>query len=113
MNSSNSNLDDIIMERLKSRQEKLSAIKEWQDKRHRKHDLLTGLIVSGMAASILFGIFTFKPFALQNNDIKVLDNEDIINNNNLKEIIIRNNKLNYNSTEVKTILNKFKTRIKR
>ena len=47
------------------------------------------------------------------NDIKVLDNEDIINNNNLKEIIIRNNKLNYNSTEVKTILNKFKTRIKR
>ena len=73
MNSSNSNLDDIIMERLKSRQEKLSAIKEWQDKRHRKHDLLTGLIVSGMAASILFGIFTFKPFALQNNDIKVLE----------------------------------------
>ena len=73
MNSSNSNLDDIIMERLKSRQEKLSAIKEWQDKRHRKHNLLTGLIVTGMAASILFGIFTFKPFALQDNDMKGLE----------------------------------------
>jgi hypothetical protein len=47
------------------------------------------------------------------DDIKILDNEDIINNTNLKEIILRNNDIDFNSSEVKNILNKYKTRIKR
>ena len=47
------------------------------------------------------------------NDIKIFDCEEIINNKNLKEIIIRNNELDYNLSEVKNILNKYKTRIKR
>ena len=47
------------------------------------------------------------------NDIKALDNEDIINNKNLKEIILKNNDIDFNSVEVKNILNKFKKRIKR
>ena len=46
-------------------------------------------------------------------DIKILDDENIINNKNLKEIILRNNDIDLNSNEVKNILNKFKSRIKR
>lgn len=49
----------------------------------------------------------------QISNINSLDNEKIINNLNIKEINLRHNKINYNSTEVKNILNKYKSRIKK
>ena len=49
----------------------------------------------------------------QISSINALDNEKIINNLNIKEINLRHNKINYNSTEVKNILNKYKSRIKK
>ena len=49
----------------------------------------------------------------QISNINALDNEKIINNLNIKEINLRHNKINYNSTEVKNILNKYKSRIKK
>ena len=49
----------------------------------------------------------------QISSINALDNEKIINNLNIKEINLRHNKINFNATEVKNILNKYKSRIKK
>ena len=49
----------------------------------------------------------------QISSINAIDNEKIINNLNIKEINLRHNKINYTSTEVKNILNKYKSRIKK
>ena len=45
--------------------------------------------------------------------IDVLDDEKIYNNMNIKEINLRNNNINYNSPEIKNILNKYYSRIKK
>ena len=45
--------------------------------------------------------------------IDVLDDEKIIGNKNIKEINIRNNNINYNSVEVKNIIKKYGSRIKK
>ena len=95
----------------------IACFSKWKLKRLKELNLSKNDIKDiGIIKEILNSCNNLEKIDLSENQIdslKVLDNEEIIKNNNLKEIIIRNNKLDYNSPEVKNILNKYKTRIKR
>ena len=95
----------------------IACFSKWKLKRLKELNLSKNDIKDiGIIKEILNSCNNLEKIDLSENQIdslKVLDNEEIFKNNNLKEIIIRNNKLDYNSPEVKNILNKYKTRIKR
>ena len=105
LNLENNNISDIV------------CFSKWKLKRLRELNLskneIKDISIIKEILSICNNIEKINLSDNKINDIKILDNEDIINNINLKEIILRNNDINFNSSEVKKILNKYKNRIKR
>ena len=105
LNLENNDIDDI------------SCFNDWKLERLKELNLSDNNIKDISAIKEINNLCSnVEKIDLSNNQISsinALDNEKIINNLNIKEINLRHNKINYNSTEVKNILNKYKSRIKK
>ena len=104
-NLENNNLKDI------------TCFKKWKLNRLKELNLSNNNIKN---IDILKEIINFcnnlEKINLSNNEIiniDVFDDEKIINNKNLKEINLRNNNINFNSPDIKKILNKYNSRMKK
>ena len=105
LNLENNNIKDI------------SCFNKWKLKRLKELNLSNNNIKDiNIIKDVIYTCTCIEKINLSDNKITkidILDDEKIINNNNIKEINIRNNNINYNLSDIKTILNKFGSRIKK
>lgn len=105
LNLENNNIKDI------------SCFNKWKLKRLKELNLSNNNIKDiNIIKDVIYTCTCIEKINLSDNKITkidILDDEKIINNMNIKEINIRNNNINYNLSDIKTILNKFGSRIKK
>ena len=105
LNLENNNIKDI------------SCFNKWKLKRLKELNLSKNNIKDiNIIKDVIYTCTCIEKINLSDNKITkidILDDEKIINNMNIKEINIRNNNINYNLSDIKTILNKFGSRIKK
>ena len=104
LNLENTGIDDI------------SCFNKWKLQRLKELNLSSNKIKNIDVIKEVIGICSnIEKINLSDNKISKIDvfnDERIINNMNIKEINLRNNNINFNDSDIKTILNKYKSRIK-